>query len=230
MSDEKPTEEEVVETPQEEAPQEDPTEEPTPAVEEPEEGSEEAPEEGEEEDQIDYDADLAERQELRESNKTNAERRLKEKGKLEDEDEEPTDIKEQMREVIREEKIADQEGSAQEALTEILATITDEAERRSTEDHYLHTIKPSGTTRAAIVKDIALARTLANQPKKAKEISELKVAVKNRVNISDDGGSPNQDKPKSNPETWSKEQLADMKKRKITPEDIAKTEEKLKSN
>ena len=180
----------------------------------------------EEEPVVDYDEELQAREATREHNKTNATKRIENK-KSTEEEEPKEDIKEIMRSVIREETVANEASNAHDVLQDTLSKIDNASERRLTEDIYKNSIKSSGTSRAAIENDVQLARTLANQPKVKRENSELKIAAKNRTNMSNDGGVAGKKEAPAKKSQWTREQLADFKLRGVTPEQVEATQTKL---
>ncbi len=180
----------------------------------------------EEEAVVDYDEELKAREATRGHNKTNAERRLENKKPTED-DEPKEDIKEIMRSVIREETMANEASNAHDVLQNELSKIENASERRLVEDIYKESIKSSGTSRTAIENDVQLARTLANQPKVTRENKEMKIAMQNRSNMSNDGGASSKKEAPAKKSQWTKEQLADFELRGVTPEQVEATQAKL---
>ena len=210
------TEEEVVVTPEEETVEE-------AEVEAEEEIAEEAEEEAEEE-TVDYDGSLKERKTNREHNKANAERRIADKSTTPDE---TADVAEIVRKELEKDRETEKASYVSDLIIEELSKIENLSERELVEDLYTHTIQKSGTGRKDVVKDIGMARILANQPRVSKENSEMKVAIKNRQGMSNDSQGTSEDKPQHTTTKWTKEQLADFEKRGISPEDVEETQRRL---
>ena len=173
---------------------------------------------------VDHNAELIERQTTREHNKTNAEKRLQ--GKTSSK-ESVGDIKEVIKEAIQEIQVAENESRVGDLINEELSEIESDSKRALVEDYYRNTIKVSGTSKQDIKRDMALAITLADQPRITRENSELKVAAKNRSNMSNDGEGSSEQSVQVTKSKWTKAQLENFKKRGITAEQVEKTQVKL---
>ncbi len=85
---------------------------------------------------------------------------------------------------------------AEEFVDETLEAISsNQDERELIKHHYENTINPTGTSRSAVLKDLARAKMLANEVKIMRENAELRTALAARNSLSNTSEGTNQDKP-----------------------------------
>jgi hypothetical protein len=88
--------------------------------------------------------------------------------------------------------------------------------------HYEHSLVKSGLDESSVRADIEKAYAIANGKKLRKTVSEMKVALDNRSQISNMPGGGSQDtiKEEIKNSPWSPEDLAEMKKRGVNPDKV----------
>lgn len=103
----------------------------------------------------------------------------------------------------------------------LLSLSTNPQERDLIKYHYEHSIVKGGLDESSVRSDLEKAYAIANSKKLRKTVSEMKVALDNRSQISNmpSGGSQDTTKEVKN-SPWTQDQLAEMKKRGVNPDKV----------
>ena len=107
-------------------------------------------------------------------------------------------------------------------LDAMLQTLSDNPQERDLiKYHYEHSIVKGGLDESSVRSDLDKAYAIANGKKLRKTVSEMKVALDNRSQISNmpSGGSQDTTKEIKN-SPWTKDQIEEMKKRGVNPDKV----------
>lgn len=103
-------------------------------------------------------------------------------------------------------------------------------ERELIKYHYDHSIVKGGLDESSVRADIEKAYAIANGKKLRKTVSEMKVAMQNREQISNMPSGGSQDTTKEiKVSPWNAEQLAEFKKRGVNPDKVWQNYQKIQA-
>jgi delta 1-pyrroline-5-carboxylate dehydrogenase len=174
---------------------------------------------------IDYDSelkDLVAKNAILENERDNYKKGLLiAKGKIEDDTvDRDTKLFEEMK-ALREQIATLATTSIKPTVETVLDSLTSNAgEKNLIKWYYDNKIIKSGTSNSDIQADLEDAMAMANKKKILKQNEELKIAAKNKSQISNMPDSSGGDEVEVKTSKWTKEQIADLKKRGLDPDKV----------